>query len=236
MGGTVDANSTELLGTGTSVKFDVPFAGIYGVATRGGFFSDLTIRHDWYHNNVTNFTANLNNADLTGYANAVNGSAGYHFDLGMLSPGLFVEPSAGLSLSWTKFNGLPTNLGQQAQNIPPGLIGFSTLQSDLARAGVRFGTTTTINQTVAVQPFATMSVWRELAGMSQQQFSQAGIATTDNLSLTRVGTFYQVGAGVGWQVLHTGWVGFARGDVQFGQLLDGASIVGGVRYTFAPPS
>ena len=71
--------------------------------------------------------------------------------------------------------------------------------------------------------------------MSQEQFSQPGAsATVDNLTLDRIGTFYQVGAGVGWQVLKTGLIGFARTDMRFGEKIDGASIIGGARYTFGP--
>src|SRR6266446_1791964 len=47
MAGAVNATANELLsGSGTSVKFDVPFAGVYGVMTHGPFFMDLEARHD----------------------------------------------------------------------------------------------------------------------------------------------------------------------------------------------
>jgi hypothetical protein len=234
MAGTVSANSSEQLGSGTTAKFDVPFAGFYGVATRGAFFSDVSVRHDWYHVNVTNSAANLVDADLGGSTNAVNGSLGYHVDLAMMTPGLFIEPSVGAGVSWTKFDNLQTNLGQQSLNISPGVIGFNTFLSELVRVGVRIGTSVTINNTVALQPFTTISAWRELSGAAQEQFSQTGSTTVDNLSLDRIGTFYQVDAGVGGQVLHTGLIGFARADVRFGQKIDGASFVGGARYTFGP--
>jgi hypothetical protein len=232
MGGSVSANSAEQLGSGTTLKFDVPFFGLYGVFTHGGFFSDVTVRRDWHHDNVTNAVANLNNADLTGHSNAINASAGYHIDLPMVGPGFFVEPSVGGGISKTSLDGLQTNVNQTG--IAPGLIGFDTLTSEIVRAGVRVGTSAVIGQSVAVQPFATVSVWRELAGMSQEQFTQTGATVTDNISLSRVGTFYQVGAGVGAQILKTGVLGFVRGDMRFGQNLDGASVVGGARYTFAP--
>jgi hypothetical protein len=228
MGGAVSANSSEQLGTGTSLKFDVPFAGLYGVLTHGGFFSDVSVRRDWHHDNVTNAAANLTNADLNGQSNAVNASAGYHIDF----KGFFVEPSVGGGITKTNLDALPTNVGQAG--VAQGLIGFQTITSETVRAGVRIGTSATIKDFLAVQPFVTGSVWRELAGMSQEQFSQAGTTTIDSLALTRVGTFYQVGAGIGAQILKTGVLGFIRGDVRFGQYLDGASVVGGARYTFSP--
>src|SRR5262249_13316084 len=120
--------------------------------------------------------------------------------------------------------------------IASGLIGINTLVSELVRAGVRFGTSVTINNTVALQPFATISAWRELAPMASEQFSQTGSPVVDNLGLTPIGTFYQVGAGVSGQLLRSGLFGFARGDVRFGEKIDGVSFIGGARYMFAPSS
>jgi hypothetical protein len=54
------------------------------------------------------------------------------------------------------------------------------------------------------------------------------------LSLSRVGTFYQAGLGISAQLLNTGFIGFARGDLRWGDNLNGASIVGGLRYSFGP--
>src|SRR5208337_3513123 len=46
MGGAVTASAGEVLsGSGTSIKFDVPFAGVYGVLTNGPLFMDLEYRH-----------------------------------------------------------------------------------------------------------------------------------------------------------------------------------------------
>jgi len=170
MAGSVSANAIEQLGSGTSLKFDVPFAGFYGVLTRGAFFSDITLRRDWHNDTVSNSLANLYNASLTGSTNAVNASAGYHLDLPMLAQGFFVEPSVGGSISKTNMNNLPTNLNEPG--VPAGLIGFNTLTSEVVRAGVRVGTSATINDVLVVQPFTTLSAWRELAGVSQEQFSQ----------------------------------------------------------------
>ena len=232
MAGSVGANSSEQLGSGTTLKFNVPFAGLYGVFTHGAFFSDVTVRRDWHNDNVTNAVAFLNNAPLTGEANAVNASAGYHIDLPMVAPGFFVEPSAGFGLTKTSLNALPTNVNETG--FAPGLISFQTITSEVGRAGLRVGTSATIRDVLAVQPFATISVWREMAGMAQEQFSQLGTSTVDSLGLTRTGTFYQVGAGIGAQVLHTGVLAFVRGDMRFGENLDGASVVAGGRYTFGP--
>ena len=231
LGGTVTATSNEtLVAPGTQLKFDVPFAGVYGVMTRGPLFMDLSVRHDWADVKVTNFPANLNNTDLKGHSTSVASAVGYHFDL---VDHWFVEPAAGFGLTQTQFNTLQTNLNQTAQGIAPGTISFDSMLSMLVHAGARVGTTTIVADKLALQPFGTLSVWRELGGELSSTFAQAG-GVADAIALDRVGTFYQAGIGVTAQLLDTGFVGFARGDVRWGDRLDGMSIIGGVRYTFAP--
>jgi fibronectin-binding autotransporter adhesin len=230
LAGAVTATASEQLsGSGTSVKFDVPFAGIYGVVTHGPFFMDLEARHDWVDTHVTNITANLSNTQLKGHGDSVSGSAGYHFDV---VDHWFVEPTAGFGLTQTQFDTLQTNLNQTAQGIAAGAISFDSMFSMLVHAGARVGTSMVVSDTLALQPFGTLSVWRELGGQSNATFANGG--TPDPLTLSRVGTFYQAGLGLSAQLLNTGFVGFARGDIRWGDKLDGTSVVGGLRYTFAP--
>jgi hypothetical protein len=230
MAGAVMATATETLsGSGTSVKFDVPFAGIYGVVTHGPFFMDLEARHDWVDTKVTNVTANLNNTPLKGHGDSVSGSAGYHFDL---VNNWFIEPAAGFGLTQTQFDTLATNVGQSAQGIAAGTISFDSIFSMLVHGGARVGTSFVVADTLALQPFGTLSAWRELGGQSSATFANGGVS--DPLSLSRVGTFYQAGLGLSAQLLNTGLIGFARGDIRWGDNLTGTSIVGGLRYSFGP--
>src|SRR5262252_4363646 len=127
MGGTVTATANEtLIAPGTQLKFDVPFAGVYGVMTHGPLFMDLSVRHDWADVKVTNFTANLSDTDMKGHSTSVAGAAGYHLDLGNQ---WFVEPAAGFGLTQTQFDTLQTNVGQTAQNIAPGSITIVSILS-----------------------------------------------------------------------------------------------------------
>jgi outer membrane autotransporter protein len=229
MAGAVTATSNEQFGFGTSLKFDVPFAGIYAVMTHGSFFSDLTVRHDWADVKVTSFTANLNDTDLKGHGTSVAGSAGYHFDVGNQ---WFVEPAAGFGLTQAQFDTLQTNLNQTAQGIAPGTISFDSIFSMLVHAGVRVGTSTIVADKLVLQPFGTFSVWHEMGGQSSATFAQTGVS--DPITVDRVGTYYQAGLGLSAQLLNTGFVGFARGDIRFGEKLDGTSVIGGLRYSFAP--
>jgi outer membrane autotransporter protein len=227
-GGAVMATSTEQ-GTGTTTKFEIPSVGVYGVLTHGSFFMDLEYRHDWLKTNVTSVTANLMSAQLNGFSDSFSGSAGYHFPV---VNDWFFEPSAGFAYTQTQFGALATNVNQ-GSSIAQGAISFDTLSSLLAHAGARVGTSVNIADTLAVQPFATLSVWHEFEGQSSATFSQGG-GLSDPFSLSRVGTFYQVGVGVSAAVANTGLVGFVRGDLRWGDNLDGASVVGGLRYSFAP--
>ena len=230
MGGAVNATANELLsGSGTSVKFDVPFAGVYGVMTHGPFFMDLEYRHDWVDTHVTNVPANLNNTELKGHGDSVSGSAGYHFNL---ANNWFVEPAAGFGLTQTQFDTLATNLGQTAQGIAAGTISFDSVFSMLVHGGARVGTSFVVADALVLQPFGTLSVWRELGGQSSATFANGGVS--DPLSLSRVGTFYQAGLGLSAQLLNTGFIGFARGDFRWGDNLNGTAVVGGLRYTFGP--
>ena len=55
---------------------------------------------------------------------------------------------------------------------------------------------------------------------------------TITTSTSRVGTYYQLSAGLAAQVLNTGWVGFVRGDYRFGDNIEGWTGNAGVRYNF----
>jgi Autotransporter beta-domain len=230
MAGAVNATANELLsGSGTSVKFDVPFAGVYGVMTHGPFFMDLEARHDWVNTHVTNVPANLNNAELKAHGDSVSGSVGYHFNL---PNNWFVEPAAGFGLTQTQFDTLATNLGQTAQGIAAGTISFDSLFSFLVHGGARVGTSFVVADALVLQPFGTLSAWRELGGQSSATFTIGPVA--DPLSLSRIGTFYQAGIGLSGQLLNTGFIGFVRGDFRWGDNLNGTAVVGGLRYTFGP--
>src|SRR5260370_20481763 len=174
MAGAVMATANETLsGSGTSVKFDVPFAGIYGVVTHGPFFMDLEYRHDWVDTKVTNVTANLNNTPLKGHGDSVSGSAGYHFDL---VNNWFIEPTAGFGLTQTQFDTLATNVAQSAQGIAAGTVNFDSIFSMLVHGGARIGTSFGVADTLALQPFGTLSAWRGLGGPSSAMFSNRSLS------------------------------------------------------------
>jgi outer membrane autotransporter protein len=200
------------------------------VLINGPLFLNLAARYNWLNANVMDAAANLNNTTLDGHSYNVTGTVGYHI---ALPHQWFVEPTAGFSWTQTSLGQLSTNLNQAAYGIAAGSISYGTLTSTLAHGGVRVGTTVQVAENVVLQPFGAFSVWHEFGDNFNATFAQQG-GIADVLSLDRIGTFYQAGLGVSAQVLNTGFTGFARGDVQWGDKVDGTSVVGGLRYNFGP--
>jgi fibronectin-binding autotransporter adhesin len=223
-GGQIWATSTERLASPSTINFSVPFYGVYGVATYGSFFTDLTYRHSNYDMHVTNAAAGLQQAAFNGSSDALHGSVGYlqRFD------SWFIEPSGALSYTRGTFDTLQTF---NALGSPVGQLTFDTLQSLLGRVGVRAGVANQVGDMVFT-PFVTGAVWHEFEGDSQGAFVQG--SSVAPMSVTRVGTFYQAGLGITGQaaVGGVGLIGFIRTDVRFGADLNGAAVIAGGRVTF----
>jgi hypothetical protein len=222
--GQVMLGVNDLVSTSVSSQTQVPFVGIYGALTGHNFFADLQVREDFYNMKLNNPAANLGGTNLAGKAFAINASAGYRFDL----PGSwFIEPSGAFMYSRLRVDSLPLGLGGGTT----AYLVFNSFQSAIGRVGLRAGTTYVLDSfQLALQPFVTASVWREFAGNTNTNFT-TGTAIVP-LSVTRVGTFGQVGIGVSGQVLKTGLIGFIRGDYRFGDHINGYALVGGLRYQF----
>jgi hypothetical protein len=118
--------------------------------------------------------------------------------------------------------------------------GLTTLKIDdinsvLGRATVRVGTSFT-DGNITWQPFATASILHEFAGgvTSTQTVTSATNSDFDKSVFTtvtdRVGTYTQVGLGTAVVVGDTGWLGYGRGDVKFGENVNGWGVNFGLRH------
>jgi len=221
LGGGVHANADEQF-SGSNVKLDATFAGVYGVLVNGPMFLNATARYDWLSGQVTDAAAGFMGSSLDGQSVNVTANAGYHYQL---FSQWFVEPTVGVN--WTQ-----TNLGSLSTTGGSGALSFGTLDSVLAHAGARVGTTFQVSNGLILQPFGTIGVWHEFGDDFNATFASGGVA--DSLSLARVGTFYQGGGGVAFQMPGSNFTGFARVDVDWGDKLNGQSLVGGLRYNFKP--
>jgi outer membrane autotransporter protein len=99
----------------------------------------------------------------------------------------------------------------------------------IGRVRVRIGTNDLL-ETIAMQPFRTCSVWCEFEDNMMTNFQVAGGNVP--ITVSRTGTFEQVGLGVAGQVLNTGPLGFVRGDYCFGNNIHGYALNAGMRYQF----
>jgi outer membrane autotransporter protein len=222
MAGQYLSNSYDLLGSGTKTRFDVPFVGVYAVATGFGFFADVQFRHDFWNADITNYRAGLNEKPLEGRGWAGSASIGYHW---ALPNDWFIEPSAAINVTSVDFDRL-----QVAAGTTPAYLVLDTVRSTLGRVGLRAGTSFVLDNKYAFQPFASVSGWNEFETSLKESFQQN--VTYVPISVSRSGAFAQFGLGVSAQIIDTGWVGFLRGDYRTGEKLTGAALNGGVSYRF----
>ena len=247
---TVAGNVQDIPSVGSiNNSFQVPIIGGYVVATKGGFFSDLTVRRELYNISLNQPAISLNDQQFGARAWSVSAGAGYNFGL---QDGWFVEPSAGVIWSRTQVD--PFALAGP-NSFVNGTLAMNDIDSLVGRATLRLGRTFTSGD-MTWTPFGSASVFREFAPSVNSTFQTcancafglaanplgsimtAGGAFPTNLavttSTTRIGTFGQFSAGLAGQPTNTGWVGFVRGDYRIGQNIAGWTANAGLRYNFVP--
>jgi opacity protein-like surface antigen len=217
----------------------VPFIGIYGAASSGGFLVDGQVRGDFYQNELSDPSNGLSGQRSDARGITLIGNVAYNRSLGN---NWFIEPSAGIIWSKTSIDPLnvPGTLVFGAGNVPPWVLTLNDIQSTLGRLGVRIGTSVTSSNMV-VQPFAFANVFHEFQGRVTSNLASNYPAInspfppfSSTVSNNGLGTFSQVGLGVAVQAVNTGWVGYLRGDYRTGGNIEGWDVNGGLRYQFAP--
>src|SRR5579872_963432 len=231
---------------GGSSDFEVPFFGGYLVATHGRFFADLMVRQEFYNGSMTDFSFGTYNQRMEGQGLSVSTSAGYNFPL---ANNWFIEPSGGFI--WSRATVDSFNVAQPLVPISNGMnstyvpgvfnsqVSTDPIMSEIGRLSVRAGTTMTSGNMI-LQPFASASVYSEFAGnvitsiATPYQPPLATVSFSNTNSTSRVGTYGQYSVGVAAQLVHTGWLGFARVDYRNGANIEGWTGNAGVRYQFSP--
>jgi len=247
--GYFEANSKESGGS-FSAKSQVPFAGLYAVATQGNFFADGLVRWDFFDNALTDRTNGLFGQKSDARSFSITGNMGYRIDVHPNSSSKwFIEPSAGFIYSRAEVDPLDVAGTILLQNIPgaalPGTVQISDIEGALGRLSVRVGTTFTSGD-MAWQPFATASLFHEFADdVTTNQTGNLAFffpngdpaflaQSKGNFSTSRVGTYGQFGLGIAGQVINTGWLGYGRVDYRTGDNIEGVSGNIGLRYQFTP--
>jgi opacity protein-like surface antigen len=217
----------------------IPFAGVYGAASYGGFLFDAQMRGDFYQNDVSDDNHGLAGQRFNAHGFSTTGNAAYRQNLGNQ---WFIEPSAGITWSRTHVDPLnfPGTLVLGNGPIPPWVLTVNGIDSTLGRLGLRAGTTVRSGDTV-LQPFASIGVFHDFQGVVTSRlasnFSAIGMPAetySSTISTAGIGTYGQFGLGVAAQMVDTGWVGYLRGDYRKGDNIEGWTLNGGLRYQFVP--
>ena len=209
--------------------FEVPFIGFYNVITAGNFFADAQFRWDFYDSTASSVQQRYSGVNGRAQSLSFTTAAAYRIPL---PSNWFVEPSFGGVLSQTKVDPIVTPL---VDGVGTSTLRISDINSVLGRASLRIGTSFT-QGSITWQPFVAATVLHEFAGsvMSTQTLSDPALSSLDKGVFTtetlRIGTYEQIGFGTAVVIGKTGWLGYGRGDVKFGENTQGWGANFGLRY------
>jgi hypothetical protein len=217
---------------GYTGKFEVPFVGLYTAFTQGNFFADAQVRWDFYQNSSTSNLYDYHGVKNDARGFSVTGNVGYRLPF---AGNWFVEPSAGVV--WSRVEVDPVALLAESGFVGEGsIVRINDITSVLGRASLRLGANFT-EGIYTWQPFVTATVVREFAGKvhSTAEFKDPTNALgfdgiMFDTTTTRMGTYAQVGLGSAIVIGNTGWLGYGRGDVKFGDNIEGFGVNVGLRY------
>src|SRR5215813_13581841 len=219
----------------------VPFAGAYVAASKGGFLVDAQVRANFFQNEVSDANHGMSGQRFDARGISLIANVAYYQTLGN---NWFIEPSAGIVWSRTRVDSVSvpgTIVLGQGGIIPPWVLAVDDIESTLGRLSVRIGRSVALGN-VVLWPFASASVFHEFQGGATSNlasnFPAIGIANLPPLSSTvsvaSVGTYGQFALGFSAQIVNTGWLGYLRGDYRTGDNIEGWSVNGGLRYQFVP--
>src|SRR5215813_14248601 len=218
----------------------VPFAGAYVAASKGGFLVDAQVRANFFQNEVSDANHGMSGQRFDARGISLIANVAYYQTLGN---NWFIEPSAGIVWSRTRVDSVSvpgTIVLGHGGIIPPWVLAIDDIQSTLGRLGARVGTSVTLSN-VVLWPFASAGVFHEFQGGATSSLASNFPAIGANLpplsstvSVGSVGTYGQFGLGAAAQIVNTGWVSYLRGDYRTGDNIEGWSVNGGLRYQFVP--
>src|SRR5262245_18414982 len=219
-------------------NLQVPFAGIYLAASKGGFLFDAQLRGNVFQNEVSDANHGMSGQHFDARGISLTANVGYNHNLGNQ---WFVEPSAGIIWSRTQVDNMnvPGTIVTGMGGVPPWVLTVRDIESTLGRLSLRAGTCVVLGH-VVLQPFASASVFHEfqddVSSSLASDFSAIGMpgvpTLSSTVSVTGPRTYGQFGLGAAAQVLDSSWVGFLRADYRTGDQIEGWSVNGGVRYQF----
>ncbi|WP_407051563.1 autotransporter-associated beta strand repeat-containing protein [Methyloraptor flagellatus] len=212
--------SDRLSATTSKANVDAPFFGLYGALVGHGYFWDAQILRNYYDIKLSNGQAGMTDQKTAAQGWSFQSTAGKQIPF---AGTWFVEPSVSLSYVTVTVGTVTT----------PGGVTISArdLDSLIGSARLRVGTSFAATETLMVRPSVQASIWREFAG-NATALANGACLSNQEITTTRVGTFGQIGVAIGADSRDLGLSGFVRGDLRFGDKINGGSVTAGLRYQF----
>ncbi|MDR6873430.1 autotransporter-associated beta strand protein [Bosea sp. BE125] len=216
-GGKVEA---QVRATGVALDLEQPFYGAYAaVRNSSGFAFDVLFRRDQFDMKLTSQAANLSKEKLKadGYSGLASLSQRFN-----ITDTIYIDPSVAILYSRAEVDRL--RVGADSS------VAWQPIESITGRVGVQIGTFFQPTSEIIVSPYVALSAWREFSGKTEAvgSFATVSFPTTTN----RIGTYGQASLGAAISSVTPGLSGFVRGDIRFGDRVEGFAFNGGLRYQF----
>jgi len=180
-----------------SVKLSGPQVGVYATWVKGGLYVDGLVKGDFLKADY-----NVGGADDSTDSTTigVRVESGYRF---LTSTGMFIEPNASLAYAHTKFDDI---------NVSGTAVNFDNGDGLEGKLGARFGGST-LKDGVKYDPYVSLGIAGELLSNNSVFLdSGPGLVVEDDAP----DVFGEVGAGINIFSSKSGWTGFAKADLRFG--------------------
>ncbi|WP_018184021.1 autotransporter domain-containing protein [Kaistia granuli] len=182
---------------GDSVKLSGPQVGVYASWVKGGLYVDALIKGDFLKADY-----NVAGADDSTDSTTIGGrvETGYRF---YTATGMFIEPNASLAYAHTKIDDI---------TISGTPVNFDNGDGLEGKLGARFGGSS-LKDGVKYDPYVSVGIAGQLLSNNSVFFdSGPGLVVEDDAP----DVFGEVGAGINIFSTKSGWTGFAKADLRFG--------------------
>jgi outer membrane autotransporter protein len=195
LGGYVSSNVD--FNSGDSVKMSGPQVGVYASWVKGGAYVDALVKGDFL---TADYNVGGSDSDTDSTTIGVRVETGYRF---YTATGMFIEPNASLAYAHTSIDDI-TVAGTPAR--------FDDGDGLEGKLGARFGSAM-LKDGVKYDPYLSVGIAGNLLNDNSVFFSSGpGLVIED----VTPDVFGEVGAGINIFSTKSGWTGFAKADLRFG--------------------
>lgn len=195
LGGYVSSNAD--FNSGDSVRFSGPQVGVYASWVKGGLYVDGLVKGDFLK---ADYNVAGSDSDTDSTTIGVRVETGYRY---FTSTGMFIEPNASLAYAHTSIDDVTVAGTPVRFDDGDGLEG---------KLGARFGGSS-LKDGVKYDPYLSVGIAGNLLSDNSVFFSSGpGLVVEDDAP----DVFGEVGAGINIFSTKSGWTGFAKADLRFG--------------------